>query len=187
MKPIRFFFFMVLTCSVTLAAISGISPCSFADEIISQTPTEVIVREHPQTGKPFVSVIDQGKGSEVRPWRAVSKKYSRPDYKMLNHRIKKGEYSYDGPVSDRKKVYILAASLTAVGVTAAVVGPAIAPAAASTGGASGGAGAFAAGGATVLSGTAGAVSYKSRPDPERDFFSQTSESKAIEDVNEERK
>lgn len=174
MNSSRFFLILVLTWGVSLATIPGIS---LADEIISQTPTEVIVREHSQTGKLFVSIVDQGKGSEVRPWREVSKKYSRPDYRMLDHRVKKGEYSYDGPVSDRKKVYILAASLTAAGVTAAVVGPAIAPAAASTGGASGGAGAFALGGGAVISGTAGAVSYKSRPDPERDFFLQTSESK----------
>ena len=149
-----------------------------ADEIIHETPTSVVVREHPKTGKPYVSIADKGKEG-FNPVTANLFK-NRPDYRMLDPKIKSGEIPYQGPVSDRKKVYLFAASLAAVGVaggTAVTLAAASAPAAA---GSAGGAGAFGAAGAGVATGTAGIIHAKTSPDPNKpDDFTHTSESKSV--------
>ena len=150
-------------------------PLGYAGEVFQETHTKVIVREHPKTGRPYVSIVPSEVPDPPDPF-AVRRKYARPDYRMLDAKIKSGKIPYDGPYSDRKKIYLFAAGLATLGVAGGVVGMAVAPAAAGAG-ASGGAGIYAAAGSAVAAGTAGTIAVKSKPDPQKDNFSRTAESR----------
>ncbi len=133
-----------------------LAPVSFsASVVMEETPTQVIVREHPRTGKPYVSIVsNQGLVPSDPLQKLQGAHYSRPDYRMLDPKIKSGKIPYEGPVIDRKKVYILAASLATVGVAGGTAIAAAAPAASAAAAGSGaGAGAYAAAGAAVAGGT----------------------------------
>ena len=73
-----------------------------ASEIMEETKTQVIVREHPRTGKPYVSIVAEG-AVPADPFAGKHRAFKRPDYRMLDPKIKSGQISYDGPISDRKK------------------------------------------------------------------------------------
>ena len=108
------------------------------------------------------------------------KKYSRPDYRMLQKGVSAKDVGYDGPYSSKKKIYILAATLATAGATAAVVGPALFPAAAATG-AVGSAAVPAV--AAAAGGSAVAVAAKKYQDHFQnlpDDYNRESESKIIE-------
>lgn len=152
-----------------------LSPIVFASEVIEETPTQVIIREHPKTGEPYVSIVPINKENPKDPFTG-QRKFSRPDYRMLDPKIKKGTIPYDGPYSSRKKVYILAATLATVGTAGGVAGLAAAPAATGTA-ASGGAGAYFAGGTAVAGGSAAAVTVATRSKPKDDNYIHRSESK----------
>lgn len=154
-----------------------LSSNSFASEIVEQTQTKVIVREHPKTGRPYVSIVS-AEAAIHDPFANLGKKYPRPDYRMLDPKIKAKDIPYEGPYSNRKKVYALAATLATVGTVGGVAGLAVAPAATGAG-ASGGAGAFAVGGGAVAAGTVtGAIKAQTNPGPEDHI--ERSESRSVE-------
>ncbi len=138
-----------------------------------------MVRNHPRTGKPYVSIVSPDRVS-VDPFAGNRKSYLRPDYRMLDPKIKSGAIPYNGPYSDRKKVYILAASLATVGAAGGTAIIAAAPAATGAG-ASGGAGAFLAGGTAVVAGSAAEYAIAAKPNPRKDIYTQRSESKLEKD------
>lgn len=148
-----------------------------ASEVLEETSTHVMVRKHPRTGKPFVSVIK--KDSAFDPFQKITGNFKRPDYRMLDPKIKSGQIPYEGPSSDRKKVTIFAASLAAVGTLSGAAVIATAPAATGAG-AAGGAGAYGAAGGAVAVGTiSGAVSVQ-HSGPDKENFDHVSKSEEIE-------
>ncbi|MBI1977546.1 MAG: hypothetical protein HYS55_02215 [Candidatus Omnitrophica bacterium] len=148
-------------------------------EVFEETKTQVIIREHPKTGKPYVSIVSQESFDPNTPFLGARTKVSRPDYRMLDPKVKSGEIPYDGPYSSAKKVYIFAATLATLGVAGGAVGMAVAPAA-SAGGAASGGGTFLAAGGAVAAGSAGGAVAMTRSDSNVDDFIQTSESRTIE-------
>ncbi len=152
----------------------NISSVSFASEVFRETNSQVIVREHPKTGKPYVVIAPAGVTGEAAFFPA-SKRFSRPDYRMLDPKVKSGQIPYDGPYSDSKRIYIFAATLATLGTVGGAVGMAVLPA--STGAAAtGGAGYLAAGGAVAAGTTAAAVTASKS---KTDNFTQASESKSV--------
>lgn len=146
-----------------------------ASEVIQEVPTQVVVRKNPKSGKPYV-VVTKPENAAKDPFESIRKKTSRPDYRMLDPKMKSGQIPYDGPVSDRTKVYVLAATLAAAGTVSGVAVIAAAPAATGAG-ATGGAGLLAGSGAGVAAGTFGIAEWAKRPDPKQDDFTHTSQSK----------
>ncbi len=150
-------------------------------EVMPETRTRIIVREHVKTGEPYVSIVSSDTENSENPLGPPQKRFLRPDYRMLDPDIKSGEIPYDGPVSDSTKVYIFAASIATVGVVGGIAASAAIPAAAAgTGAAAGGAGAFAGAGTAVAVGSISAAFLSSRPNPNRDDFIHTSASRLIE-------
>ncbi len=147
-----------------------------ANEVLDPTYTQVIVRDHPTTGEPYVSITDSGDVS-MNPLLPSENEYSRPDYRMLDPNVKRGSYEYDGPYSDRKKVYIFGASLIAVGLTGATAGIALAPA---TGAASTGGGAYLAAGAAVAAAEGIAIHQLTKVRPEDENYIHESETRFLE-------
>ncbi len=143
-----------------------------ASEIPELTNTKVVVREHPKTGKPYVSIT--ASNIESQGLLPQSQKVSRPDYRMLDPKVKSGDIPYDGPYSSSKRIYIFAATLATLGTVGGVVGIAAIPAT-GTAAAGGGAGYAVAGGAVAL-GTAGAAVSASKS--KEDDFTQSSKSKS---------
>jgi hypothetical protein len=131
-------------------------------EVLDESGAKVSIREHPQTGKPFVSLRREGDVQDL--FKGFKKREFRPDYRMLDAKTKSGDIPYDGPVSDLKKVYIFAATMITLGVAGGIATVAI-PAGAAATGASGGTGLLGAGAVTVAAGTAGTVALKSHLAP----------------------
>ena len=156
----------------------------YASEVIEDTHTQVVVREHPKTGKPYVSIVSRDKPLTDDPFAKAQSKFSRPDYHMLDPKIKSGQIPYDGPYSSSKKIYIFAATLATLGA-GGMIGAAALPAA-STGAAASGGGAYLAAGSAVAAGTAGTVAIQTRSNPNQDNFIQISKSKAVEEKNKEK-
>lgn len=152
------------------------TPIQAAEEITDITHTQVIVRQHPKTGKPYVSIVPSG-AAPRDPFTGTEKKYARPDYRMLDPHFKNGDIPYNGPVSDRKKVYVFAATLMTVGTVGGAVGIAAAPVAAGT--AAGGAGAYVGAGAAVAGTAVAASLLASKKRPWDDDYQHTSESKTL--------
>ncbi len=144
-------------------------------EVIEETHTRVIVREHPKTGKPYVSIVSSDDPDPKDPFTGPLQKFSRPDYRMLDPKIKAKDIPYHGPSSDRRKVYVLAATLATVGTAGGAAGILAAPAATGAG-AAGGAGAYLAG-AGAVAGTATAASVYATTGSKEDNFIHRSESK----------
>jgi hypothetical protein len=132
------------------------------NEMLQESGTKVFIREHPQTGKPFVSLRKEGSAQDL--FKGFVKREFRPDYRMLDAKTKSGEVPYDGPVSDLKKVYIFAATMMTLGVAGGIVTVAM-PVGAAASGMSGGTGLLGAGAVTVVAGTAGTVALKSHLAP----------------------
>ncbi len=153
-----------------------------ASEVIPETNSKVVVREHPKTGKPYVVIASND--FQNQSFFPNSQKFSRPDYRLLDPKVKSGEIPYDGPYSDSKRIYIFAASLATLGTVGGAIGLAVLPA--STGVAATGGGAYLAAGSAVAAGTAGATVIKSKSDPHKDDFTQASESKSIYKSSSER-
>jgi hypothetical protein len=162
--------------------VSCFSVWGFASEVIEDTRTAVIVRNHPNTGKPYVSIVSLDIKEPKNPFSGQRKLTSRPDYRMLDPKTRSGEIPYDGPSSGRKKVYVFAATLAAVGTIGGAAGMALAPAATGAG-ASGGAGAYLAGGSAVVAGTAATTVLKTKPRPGDDDYTHISEAHLVETEN----
>ena len=150
----------------------------YASEVIEETHTRVVVREHPKTGKPYVSIVSGDQPLAADPFAKQRKKMSRPNYRMLDPKVKPGEIPYDGPYSSSTKIYVFAATLATLGVAGGAVGLAAIPA--STGGAASGGGAYLAAGSAVAAGTAGTVAIKTRNNPNQDDFTLVSKSKSLD-------
>jgi len=156
-----------------------------ASEVIESTRTRVVIRGHPKTGKPYVSIVSadiaepRNPLGKPDPWGRGGHAI-RPDYRMFDPKMNKGEIPYEGPASGRKKIYIFAAALATLGAASGAAAAAAIPTATAAGSA-GGAGIYAAGGAAVAAGTAGAVSYSTRPEPDRDDFTHIAETKIIKE------
>lgn len=149
-------------------------PCFAENEVLDQSSSQVIVRQHPKTGKPYASIVPAG-AVPPDPFTRSANAYMRPDYRLLDPNYKPGDIPYQGPVSDRKKVYLFAAGLAVTGVATGAVGIATAPVAAGT---AGGGGAYLAGGAAVA-GTTAAASWIASHRKSKDEYKHTSESKTI--------
>lgn len=147
-------------------------------EVITETTSTVIVREHPRTGKPYAVITGNPESAGPFAQLPVLTK-SRPDYRMLDPKIKRGTIPYMGPVSDRKKVYAFAATLATLGAAGGTAIIAAAPAATGAG-ASGGAGAYALAGTGVASGAISSSWLKTRPDPDKDKIEHGFESRQIQ-------
>ncbi len=145
---------------------------SFAGEVIPETPSAVVVREHPRTGHPYVSIVDPKKPRTV--FNGELQRYNRPDYRMLEPGVKPRDVDYHGPVSSRKKVYVLAGVLAAGGVA----GYAALPVSAASGGAAGGAGIYAAASGAVTAGTF-STHWAMKRDDRPDDFTQASVSREL--------
>ena len=147
-----------------------------ASEVIEETHTAIIVREHPKTGRPYVSIVSSEGPMPVDPFTHQRSRFWRPDYRMLDPKVKARDIPYNGPSNDRKKVYVLAATLATVGAAGGIAGIAAAPAATGTG-ASGGAGIYFAGAGAVAAGTA-AAGIKASSSSKNENFIHRSESRA---------
>jgi len=132
------------------------------NEVLQEGGTKVFIREHPQTGKPFVSLRKEGSAQDL--FKGFVKREFRPDYRMLDAKTKSGDVPYDGPVSDLKKVYIFAATMMTLGVAGGIATVAM-PVGAAASGVSGSTGLLGAGAVTVVAGTAGTVALKSHLAP----------------------
>ncbi len=176
MKQIsKFFIFLLLPNLIGIPL--------YASEVIEETHTQVVVREHPKTGKPYVSIVASDRPLAEDPFVNQRKKTSRPNYRMLDPNVKPGEIPYDGPYSSSAKIYVFAATLATLGVAGGAIGMAAIPA--SAGGAASGGGAYLAAGSAVAAGTAGAVAIKTRPNPNQDDFTLISKSKSLEEKDRE--
>ena len=149
-------------------------PCLMANEVIEETRTRVLVREHPKTGKPFVSIVRSDFQKDASTLQDAVPT-ARPDYRMLDPKVNAQDIPYDGPVSDRRKVYLFAGTLAALGAGAGVLG-ALAPAAASSGGAAGGGGLYA-GAAALTGGGTVAATITAHADDQPEDFKISAESK----------
>ncbi len=146
-KTFSFFLIIMMTSGAGWAA---------EGEVIQGSGAKVFVREHPQTGKPFVSLRGNDfSGQDL--FKKFVKREIRPDYRMLDPRNKSGAIPYDGPASDRTKVYVFAATMATLGAAGIVVTAAL-PASAATAAAGSGTGLYAAAGGTAVAlGTAGDI------------------------------
>ena len=97
--------------------------------------------------------------------------------------MKSGQIPYEGPYSDRKKVYLFAATLATVGTVGGIAVIAAAPAATGVGASGGGAGAYLAGGAAVTAGTVAGSVAVTRPHPHSDDFRHESQARLLEAEN----
>jgi hypothetical protein len=145
-------------------------------EVLGESGVKVFIREHPQTGKPFVSLHKEGEAQDL--FKGFVKREFRPDYKMLNAKTRSGDVPYDGPVSDRKKVYIFAATMMTLGVAGGIATVAM-PVGAAAAGASGGTGLLGAGAVTVVAGTAGTVAVKSHVAPGEENYIHDATTSAV--------
>ena len=161
---------LAMTCFLSVLNFGLLS----ASEVIPETHSKVILREHPKTGKPYVVIApeDLTEGTGFFP---EAKKFSRPDYRLLDPKVKSGQIPYDGPYSDSKRIYIFAASLATLGA-GGFVGAAFMPA---TGAAASGGGAYLAAGSAVAAGAAATATTSLRANSKKDNFTQASESKSI--------
>jgi hypothetical protein len=121
-----------------------------------------------------VSVVSIDEPIPNSPFGFQGKAVTRPDYRMLDPNVKEGQIPYEGPFSDRRKVYLFAATLMTVGAVGGAVGTAAAPAAAGAG-AAGGGGYLAAGAAGTGAGVAGAH-LATKENPEDDEFMRETKS-----------
>ena len=164
----------VYCLAMTICLLSFKTPHLFSSEVLEETRTQVVIREHPRTGRSYVSIVQAGE--EARdPFAGTKRNYSRPDYRILDPKIKSGKIPYDGPYSDKKKIYIFAASVATLGAASGAAVIAAAPAATGAA-ASGGAGAYLAGGTVVLAGSAVAAEIAMKPDPKKGHYTLRSQS-----------
>lgn len=148
-----------------------ILPAAYAaeSEVVPQVREKILVREHIRTGKPYVVITNDAARNPLASLPVATR--MRPDYRMLDPKVKKNSIPYQGPVSDRKKVYIFAGTIAALGTAGGAAIIATAPAATGVG-AAGGAGGYAAAGTAVGVGSVSTALLQTRPDPDKDKIEQ---------------
>lgn len=161
------FFFVFLILSMIPESLPAME-----NEVIPESGAKVYVREHPQTGKPFVSLRSEALTQDL--FQGFTRREIRPDYKMLDADAK--GIPYDGPASDRTKVYVFAATLITLGAAGAVVTAALPVTAAAGAGASGGTGLLGTGAVAIVAGTAGTIAVESHIKPGEEHYQHTAES-----------
>lgn len=110
------------------------------NEVLPETNSTVLVREHPKTGDPFISIVSSdGLPREDLVFES-KEKFSRPDYRLLDPKINPKDIGYDGPYSSKTKIYILAASLASLGAAGGLAAAAAIPAAGTAAGSGAGLG-----------------------------------------------
>lgn len=161
------------------AVFLGGLPLVHSSEVLEEIDAKVVVREHAKTGRPYVAITrEESPHDVIHPSEFPLAAVKRPDYRLLDPKFKPGQISYDGPSSNRTKVYVLAASLAAAGTLSSLAASAAIPAATGTGSA-GGAGVFAGGGAAVGAGSISTAWFKTRPRPDEDDFIRESGARAV--------
>lgn len=158
--------------AVGLLCLIVMSSNLFASEVIEETKTRVIIREHPKTGKPYVSIVSTENPEPPDPFTGQRGRILRPDYRMLDPKVKSGEIPYDGPYSDQKKIYIFAATLATLGALGGAVIYAAAPAATGVGAASG-AGTYLAAGTAVTAAPVVVAAVATRPDRAENYVRES--------------
>lgn len=151
-----------------------VSP-ALASEVADPTQTAVQIRQNPRTGENYVSIVSSQAPEARVIYYGDQSRYARPDYRMLDRKVKPRDVGYEGPSSSRTKVYALAAALATTGVLAGTM----IPVTAATGAGAGSAAGYAAAGAGVTAGTLSASWLATRPDPEKDNHTQTSSVRVI--------
>ncbi len=138
-------------------------------EILQESRAEVVVIENKMSGKPLVCIKENAQ--PIRPYlQSLAREVKRPDYRLLDYRTKSGEISYEGPSSDRTKIYVFAATIATLGVVSGAAVGAVAASSAAAGGASSGGAGLVAVGTTLSAGTVSAALQTSKPDPNRDSY-----------------
>lgn len=158
---------------LVLVMMAGLPVSAEESEVLPKTKTQVMVREHPKTGRSYAVIVSSEKPDAGYPYHGKVIKASRPDYRMLDPKVKRGEIPYDGPYSDRRKIYYFAAGMATAGLLGGTLIP-VAPAAAGAAGSGGGLG-YGLAGTAVIDGTISTAMLKQRPDPNRDDFTHKSE------------
>jgi len=147
------------------------------NEVLVVSPTQVVMRQHPKTGKAFVSIVSAEAPEAGNLLAASGGTLLRPDYSLLDPNVKASDVPYEGPYSDRRKIYVFGVTLATIGVTGGVAGMALAPTA---GTAVGGGGAYLAAGGALMTGAVSTAVIKTKPRVGEDDFKHTSESVVLE-------
>jgi hypothetical protein len=168
--------FAAITCLFVFLGLAGAGPES---EVRGIRDTKPVVKVHPKTGKPYVSIVSTA-APQPDPLAGVPRNSARPDYRLLDPGTKPGEVPYEGPYSDRRRVYLFAAALMTVGTVGGAVGIAAAPVSA---GAATGGGAYVAAGSAVAGSASAAAAISQRRPPDEEF-KESSESKTIANAEE---
>lgn len=162
-----FFIIFLLVCSRVYAV----------SEVLPETNSKVVVRDHPRTSRPYTVITSDSSIDLFAKLPVLTK--SRPDYRMLDPKIKSGKIPYEGPVSDRKKVYVFAASVATLGAVGGTVLLAAAPAATGAAASGTGAGAYGLAATALASGAATEAWLQTRPNPNKDKIEQAFSSHQI--------
>ncbi|HNX68406.1 MAG TPA: hypothetical protein PLL75_02570 [Candidatus Omnitrophota bacterium] len=148
-------------------------------EVFKESGAKVFIREHPQTGKSFVSIrAETTEATDI--FKGFTRREIRPDYRLLDPKNRSGAVPYDGPSNDRTKVYVFAATMVTLGAAGIAVTAALPAGAAATAGTGSSAGLYAAGGTAVALGTAGTVYVNTRVKPGEENYVHTAESHSLE-------
>lgn len=169
---------------IILLVMIFLSPQGFCqelpNEVVKIQSPEVAVRVHPKTGRPYVVITHQEAVGLQNPLGSFTKAVKRPDYRMLEKNVKPKEVGYEGPSSDRKKVYVFAASIAAAGLASGTAVLA-APAAATTAANGSGAAVFAGAGTAVAAGTVAVTADALRVKPQDGNYTRESVSQELRD------
>ena len=174
-QSIRFFAALRMTMSLAVCMFCSLN--LFANEVNVENQTSVVVHEHPQTGRPYLCIVKAGTPPR-KIFYGPRKKFKKPNYRLLDPHVSPKEAGYDGPSSDRTKIYVLAGALAAGGVAAYAALPVSATAGLPAGSLAGGAALYAGAGAAVTTGTLSlhwAMTQTDRPDD----FTHRSVSKSL--------
>jgi hypothetical protein len=180
MRPVAIVLIGILlfgTCEVSAQEKTGTETITGSEAPVTRPGVQVVVRVAPGTQRPFVSIVSDAAATEERFIASSETGRGRPDYRMLAYTVPRDTPLYEGPYSDRTKVYILAGALMTTGIATAAIGAA-APAA--LGAASSGAGAYAAAGTAVGVTTLATALIKARQHPDEHDFTHTSQTRLIE-------
>ena len=163
----KFTLFLIITLIFTQAL--------QASEVFEETPTHVVVREHPKTKKPYVSITSDL--SQKDPFESLRGPGFRPDYRMLDPKVKSGEIPYEGPYTSAKKIYIFAASLATLGAASGAAVLVAVPASTAVAGTATGGGAYLAGAGIVTGAAAAGTVAVTKSNSNQDDFTQISKTK----------
>jgi hypothetical protein len=163
------------------APIPGLAAGEEVAEVRDETQTQAVVKKHTKTGRPYVTVKSDSAPAVLKGQSREENRgpVRRPDYRLLDWKRKDGEIPYEGPWSDRTKVYLFAAGVATVGVAGGGLVMASAPAAAGAAASATGAGSFGAAGGAVAGGSVAAAAIAVRPDPKQSDYDHTAESREL--------